>query len=154
MSVHPRPTLAVPALPTATADDASPREVAAPQVKPKILRRPAQFSSPAAPSHDRATPDLRLDTAAPAAPLTTSPLPRPWQDDPRFAIALLTIIIVVNLALSLWLSPGSPSPSIADTTRISAAEEPASTASTPATPSPEEALLFHLGEAGARVSEQ
>jgi hypothetical protein len=76
-------------------------------------------------------------------------MPRPWQDDPRFAIALLAIVIGVNVALSLWLSPSSPAPSIADATRESAKPAGASPA-----PTPEEALLFHLGEAAARVSEQ
>lgn len=153
MTVHPRPTLAV-STPPSAADETPPQDAAAPQVKPKILRRPAQFSSPAAPSHDSATPDLRLNAPPLASQHATTSLPRPWQDDPRFAIALLAIIIIVNVALSLWLSPRSPSSSIADTTRISAAEEPAETSDTTITPSPEETLLFHLGEAGARVSEQ
>lgn len=114
------------------------------------MRRPAQFSSPSAsPTNNNTTPDLRLDAAQAAPQPLGAPLPRPWQDDPRFAIALLAIVIIVNVALSLWLSPSTPAPSIADTTLESAKPVDAASA-----PSPEEALLFHLGEAGARVSEQ
>lgn len=118
------------------------------------MRRPAQFSSPTSSSTNNiTTPDLRLDTAQVAPQALGSPMPRPWQDDPRFAIALLTIVILVNVALSLWLSPATPASSIADTTHT-AATKSTLTPDTAALPSPEEALLFHLGEAGATVSEQ
>lgn len=148
MSVHSRPTLAVSTSPAA-ADEPAPRGAPAPQVKPKIMRRPAQFSTPTLTTANTSTPDLHLDAPQPVPQHLAAPMPRPWQDDPRFAIALLAIVIIVNVALSLWLSPSSTAPSIADTTRESANPAAASSA-----PTPEEALLFHLGEAAARVSEQ
>lgn len=148
MSVHSRPTLAV-ATPPAAADESAPRVALAPQVKPKILRRPAQFSSPASAPLASNTPDLRIDTSQAMPQQTTANTPRPWQDDPRFAIALLTIVIAVNVALSFWLAPSTPAPTNADTTVTSSKPAEASPV-----PSPDEALLFHLGEAGATVSEQ
>ncbi|MDX2095700.1 MAG: hypothetical protein SFW64_07175 [Alphaproteobacteria bacterium] len=82
---------------------------AEPSVRPKVLRRPAQFARSAA-----APTDIRLDErrskAVPAAappPTPVAPALPQWQDDGHFAIALLAIIIAVNVAVSLWLAPGS-----------------------------------------------
>lgn len=153
MTVHSRPTLAVSSPPAAT-DESAPRVALVPQVKPKILRRPAQFSSPATPLSPSHTPDLRIDTSQAMPQQAAIALPRPWQDDPRFAIALLAIIITVNVALILWLAPTTPASGIANQAALSAASASPRPQNSLATTSPEEALLFHLGEAGASVSEQ
>lgn len=69
-------------------------------VRPKILRRPAQFSGeiPAG----KVLTALRL--AAPMPIVAATPASKPWQDDGRFAVALLTIIILMNVLVTLWLA--------------------------------------------------
>ncbi|MFM9889685.1 MAG: hypothetical protein ACKVOE_03435 [Rickettsiales bacterium] len=83
-------------------------------VRPKVMRRPAQFSQP--------TPPVVAETQLAALPVVSEPslarLPRtyPWQDDGRFGLALVAILVVVNLALLLWLPHLLPQP-IATATR-------------------------------------
>lgn len=119
--------------------------------KPKIMRRPAQFSKPAIRHDPAASADTRIEanaaTSASTAPHT--PALRPWQDDARFAFALLAIVIIVNLALSVWLAPKttvSPAASPAPIALVTPIAEPAL--------SKPESLIYHLNEAGASVSEQ
>ena len=41
--------------------------------------------------------------------ITTNTPQKPWQDDGRFAIALVLLLVAVNLLASAWLSPAEPS---------------------------------------------
>lgn len=74
-------------------------------VRPKVLRRPAHFSA-----------QSLIETPEPVlVPLQYthdepkhSPTLRAWQDDGKFAITLLALVIVVNLIVSAWLSAISP----------------------------------------------
>lgn len=84
--------------------------------RPKVLRRPTQFSG-----STPVTEDLRAestsDVVIAAFPLTertqtkkpqaTRPFAhRAWQDDGRFAITLLAVVVIVNTVLAMWL--GTP----------------------------------------------
>lgn len=116
-------------------------------VRPKVMRRPAQFSTPA--SNLRVPPTLpleqRLDAALrePAAPaVQATPSARAWQDDGRFAVALLAIVIVVNVAVSIWLSAMSP-PAVAPAASPEIAAAPAT-----------DTLIHELSAAGAAATEQ
>jgi hypothetical protein len=153
MTMHSRPTLAV-STPPAAADEAPSRVIAAPPVKPKVLRRPAQFSAPTSHAPTPETTNLRTDALTKPEQPASQALTRPWQDDGRFAISLLAIVIVVNIALSLWLSPNTHAAHRAETSGSSVALPSAHSPNPSQAASPEEALLFHLGEAGARVTEQ
>jgi len=83
------------------------------QARPKIMRRPAQFSTTNAEiiPHGILHPMPNITAEAPLLP---NPTPeRSWQDDGRFALTLLAIVISINLALSAWLSgitPTNPTP--------------------------------------------
>ncbi len=105
--------------------DSTPSE---PLVRPKVMRRPAHFSAttvaktpaPSAPAparpRDTASENENL-AASPAAPAaSTSPAQKPWQDDIRFGIALLSILVLVNFALIMWL-PHMRTPSAQGTTQ-------------------------------------
>ena len=118
--------------------------------KPKVMRRPAQFSKPAARLEPALTSDTRIEAEVPSAPTGAPHAPslRPWQDDARFAVALLTIIMLFNLALSVWLAP-KPSVSIAASSATIAAKNPVPE---PAISAPE-SLIYHLNAAGASVTE-
>jgi hypothetical protein len=77
--------------------------------RPKISKRPAQFSSPAArASSVTALAPLLTPEAPMSAPATAASAHKPWQDDGRFAVALLTIVLLVNLIVSYWLSQVQP----------------------------------------------
>jgi hypothetical protein len=81
-----------------------------PLARPKVMRRPSQFSSaPTAvftpPRDPEPTPNLadeRLPEPTPALPALL-PAPRGWQDDARFGLVLVLALVVVNAALMLWL---------------------------------------------------
>lgn len=77
-------------------------------VRPKVLRRPAHFNTKTA--IEAPVPVLLpLHTATSQAAEKPSPAAfRAWQDDGKFAITLLAIVIVVNLVVSAWLSAISP----------------------------------------------
>lgn len=89
--------------------------------------------------------DTHLDTIAAdiphmAAASGTEPAARHWQDDGRFAVALLVIVIAVNLLVTAWLGsmqPDAPAP----------APGSAAVASPPS-------LIDQLREAGANATEQ
>lgn len=71
--------------------------------RPKLLRRPAQFSAPTdAPGSTEIVlhPTLSLPT-----PIESTPAPpaRSWQDDGRFGFLMLAIVLVTNLVLMAWL---------------------------------------------------
>jgi hypothetical protein len=84
-------------------------------VRPKVLRRPAHFS--ARPLIEAPTPALiPLQHTYTEQKLT--PAFRAWQDDGKFAITLLALVIVVNLVVSAWLSAISPSPAAVKSTLI------------------------------------
>ncbi len=69
------------------------------------MRRPAQFSG-AAPLE----PSLAV---LPSAPATAKTIPaRGWQDDGKFAVTLLALVIFVNLLLTFWLTAITPKPVI------------------------------------------
>lgn len=67
--------------------------------RPKIMRRPAHFSGP--PTQDTPTPPPTTPAKAASAPITVGM--RPWQEDGRFGLALVVILLMVNLGLMLWL---------------------------------------------------
>ncbi len=75
------------------------------------MRRPAQFSG------SGTTPFLPMIAAATVttipldAPVSEkTPASRPWQEDGKFAVALLGVVILINLAVILWLSAIAPTP--------------------------------------------
>lgn len=74
-------------------------------VRPKVMRRPAQFASKALPAQP--LPALLTQTDA-AEPTKTALHTRAWQDDGRFAITLLAIVILINVVVSAWLSAIAP----------------------------------------------
>ena len=81
----------------------APRLVAAESaMRPKVLRRPAQFSAPAAASNVVSLPGTRQELPMERPPV--APSPRVWQDDGHFGIALMVLLLVVNGAAALWLS--------------------------------------------------
>jgi hypothetical protein len=74
-------------------------------VRPKVMRRPAQFASRAI--TPQPLPALLTQVDAPTNTKTVLHT-RAWQDDGRFAMTLLAIIIVINVAVSAWLSAMTP----------------------------------------------
>ena len=83
--------------------------------RPKVLRRPAQFSSSATSNVITpivVPPTTKLDDMPDVTPVA----PRPaWQDDGRFAVMLLAIIILMNVVVVSWLgliTPAAPKPVI------------------------------------------
>ncbi len=132
-------------LPTFTSTQ---QEVAVP-ARPKVMRRPAQFTDmrPApsvapsivmpAPSAIDENEDLsQHTTAAPATAATAASTNKPWQDDVRFGIAMLTIVVLVNIALMLWL------PNMRPVTIPAADVEKETTAGAVTTP-PDHSLTFY-----------
>lgn len=80
-----------------------------PQARPKVLRRPAQFSRKADPLVSDAAP-----ISTPAAP-SLSPVPVStarsivkfapgWQDDGRFGVAIIFCLVLFNVVLAFTLS--------------------------------------------------
>ena len=65
--------------------------------RPKIMRRPATFSSTA---HSNPLP-FELLKISPIVEHVASSHLRPWQDDGRFGMTLLVIVVVINLVLAL-----------------------------------------------------
>ena len=85
-------------------NDTTPSTVTEALARPKVMRRPAHFSTaPDAPS-PRAQPvdDERITTlpAPVSAPTVSS---RIWQDDARFGTVMLLIVVLVNMGLMVWL---------------------------------------------------
>lgn len=74
-------------------------------VRPKVLRRPAHFS---AQSLAEAPEPVLISLQHTHAEQKHTPAFRAWQDDGKFAITLLALVIVVNLVVSTWLSAISP----------------------------------------------
>jgi hypothetical protein len=81
------------------------------EARPKVMRRPAQFSSSRSPTTSPNAPvtgainlqDTRIDSTPLPQLSPPAPATKLWQDDARFGIAMLTIVVLVNLALILWL---------------------------------------------------
>lgn len=76
------------------------------------MRRPAQFSHTPSPIGSTAVvpadfPSLAEDAAPPALPAIRS---RPWQDDGRFAVVLVTLVALINIAVVIWLGDLHPKP--------------------------------------------
>ena len=65
--------------------------------RPKIMRRPATFSAAA---HNNPLP-FELLKISPVVEHVASTHLRPWQDDGRFGMTLLAIVVVINLVLAL-----------------------------------------------------
>jgi hypothetical protein len=80
------------------AEPSSPSIATEGSARPKIMRRPAQFSG----SLPAAIPALPAIAAAPTKP-ETAPTRPAWQDDGRFGVALVLSILVVNIALMILL---------------------------------------------------
>lgn len=110
-----------------TAQLVKPLPTAEPLARPKVMRRPTQFSSAPAPVFTpppAPTPNLadeRLPEPKSTLPAAT-PAPRGWQDDARFGLLLVLTLVVVNAALMLWLphlkqTPAAPvaAPVLAET---------------------------------------
>ncbi len=70
--------------------------------RPKVMRRPATFS---APSHQGPLP-FEMLKIPPVVEHVATPQYRPWQDDGRFGIALLAIVVIINVLLAVAI----PSP--------------------------------------------
>ncbi len=93
-----------------TAQLVKPLPAAEPLARPKVMRRPSQFSSASAtaftpPRAPEPTPNLadeRLSEPAPTLPAIV-PEERGWQDDARFGAVLVLTLIITNTALMLWL---------------------------------------------------
>lgn len=84
------------------------------QARPKIMRRPAQFSNTGAQIIPHSLPLNMPNITTDMAPSTPIPQPpRAWQDDGRFAITLLALVIGINLLVSAWLSTITPEKSVA-----------------------------------------
>ena len=99
-------------------------------VRPKVLRRPAHFNAKAAPlagPGESAAPVLVSLPFQPVLPQPEKPVPafRAWQDDGKFAITLLALVILVNLAVSAWLAAISPDKAIAPTAPVASVAAPA-----------------------------
>ena len=77
-------------------------------VRPKVLRRPAHFNAKASIVEPASAPILVPFQPVPPAAEKTAPAFRAWQDDGKFAITLLTLVILVNIAVSAWLAAISP----------------------------------------------
>jgi hypothetical protein len=101
----PRPATIIP-LPSADPRITSAEAEATHTSKPKILRRPPQFSEPSTEA-GRLTPHAPAPDAAIDA--ATMPLSR-WQEDARFAVVLLVVISVLNLILYGWLADAGKAP--------------------------------------------
>ena len=80
--------------------------------RPKVMRRPATFS---APNHLEPLPSEPVNLA-PRVGHGQAPTPsRAWQDDGRFGVALLTLILLINIALALVIpSPHRDAASVAE----------------------------------------
>ena len=70
-----------------------------PKMRPKTLKRPAQFSVPPPPLLPL---PIAKDLSEPLPALAPASLA--WQDDGRFAVPLLAIILVLNIAVGYWLA--------------------------------------------------
>lgn len=81
--------------PTITSKPAAPAPLE-PPARPKVLRRPAQFSRMAAPIA-RTTPE-KTPKATASTPEQTRPAAS-WQEDNRFGLVLIGLLVVANLAL-------------------------------------------------------
>lgn len=116
--------------------------------RPKVLRRPAQFSQPATPAHPKLQPpiDIRLDAPARDTPTAAAPIAqRNWQDDGRFAVALLAIIIMVNVIVGVWLTRMAPAEAPVTPATTSTANDPAASEGV--------SLIDALSEAGKTALE-
>lgn len=146
--MHPRAQRRPDSLTTASAPSPGTPASSDMVARPKVMRRPSQFSQPA--SVLRSEParaiETRLDAPptrdAATAPTQGAPTLRPWQEDGRFAVALLAIVIAVNVLVSIWLL-GISAPAVAPD-----AEPMAASIATPDT------LLHELRAAGDAASEQ
>ena len=88
--------------PTAPHEEAS--------AKPKVLRRPAQFSRKAALPVEPAAPhlaDIPVPAMAPRSHAATPATPH-WQEDGRFGMTMVAVVLVVNVLLSLLLPLVNP----------------------------------------------
>jgi hypothetical protein len=106
------PPQAAQAMPPLTDERRPARE---PLPRPKVMRRPAQFSTPAptpvtaAPAASQAPviaphEDMRITPPEPVLALpVVATAARSWQDDARFGLVLAATLLFVNAALMLWL---------------------------------------------------
>jgi hypothetical protein len=75
--------------------------------KPKVMRRPAQFSgslSPAITDIDITPPPAPSRSVAAIATGQPAQESLPWQHDGRFALALLAVVLFVNVAVYFTLT--------------------------------------------------
>ncbi|MEJ0009931.1 MAG: hypothetical protein WDN72_05050 [Alphaproteobacteria bacterium] len=75
-------------------------------VRPKVLRRPAQFSR-AVPVPLAAEPPPTPVANLPALATPTPAMGRAWQEDVRFGLALIVSLFFINLVM-VWLVPHLP----------------------------------------------
>lgn len=98
-------------------------------VRPKVLRRPAHFG--AKPIESPVPVLLPLQSSEfNEQPLASTPA-RAWQDDGKFAITLLGLVILVNIIVSAWLSAISPAKPTHATDAAPTAENPVHVLDTP-----------------------
>lgn len=92
--------------------------------RPKVMRRPAHFAhapvtAPQATTIISDFPSLTSDGSPQAGTAATA---RAWQDDGRFAIVLLAVVVFTNLAMIAWLGHIRPTaqkgPHIVQDTRM------------------------------------
>jgi hypothetical protein len=95
-------------------------------VRPKVLRRPAHFNAKANPIASPA-PVLVPMQSVPQAMEKSAPAFRAWQDDGKFAITLLALVILVNVIVSTWLAAITPEKPVAASAISTPAAEPVQT---------------------------
>lgn len=79
-----------------TTDDAA-------TARPKFARRPASFSRSEPDAEAPLPPALPKIAAAPKLPAIPPSHPHAWQEDARFGIVMLLLVLLVNLALAYGL---------------------------------------------------
>lgn len=81
--------------------------------KPKVLRRPAQFSRKGAATPEQPAPHL-AEAALPTMPHVSPRMPTAsvtsphWQEDGRFGMTMVAVVLAVNVLLSLLLPLVNP----------------------------------------------
>ena len=83
--------------------DNTPSAETEPLARPKVMRRPTHFSNaPSAPSIPIPKLPTEVEASAPL-PAASLPVRMAWQDDARFGLVMLVIVVLVNIGIMLWL---------------------------------------------------
>ena len=125
--------------PSWTSEPPSPPTPEPVTIRPKVMRRPAQFSAPipvsTGPSAPVAPPKLRPGFRTLSAPILEVSVPAPisqfapvWQEDTRFGLLMLVVVIAINAGLAWWLPQLHISPTSAVASSVTPLPTPASAA--------------------------